>query len=100
MAAEDEAARITVVLADGSTEEREAAYASLESTVRAAESGGRETEAEREQAVALAVACVKPLVTSALCAPASRVGVTEWQRASLLLAEMAKLDIAVCGEMW
>ena len=101
MAAEDEATRITVVLADGSTEEREAAYASLESTVRAAESGRRETEAEREtEAVALAVACVKPLVTSALCAPASRVGVTEWQRASLLLAEMAKLDIAVCGEMW
>ena len=37
LAAEDEAARITVVLADGSTEEREAAYASLESTVCAAE---------------------------------------------------------------
>ena len=38
LAAEDEATRITVVLADGSTEEREAAYASLESTVRAAAS--------------------------------------------------------------
>ena len=96
----EEAARISAALADGSEEEREAAYASLEGSVRSVvdsrSGGGREAE----QAVALAVACVKALVTSVLCAPASQVGVAEWQRSSLLLAEMAKLDIAVCGEMW
>ena len=87
-----EASRIAAALAEGGGEEREAAYATLEGAVRGSDG--------REQAVALAVACVKPLIVSVLCAPASRIAATEWRRASLLLYELCKLDfITVCGEM-
>jgi hypothetical protein len=72
---------IASALAEGGPEEREAAYAAIEDTVRAAPPSG----GGREQAIALAVACVKPLIMSVLCAPASRVAVAEWRRAAVLL---------------
>ena len=71
---------IAAALAEGEAEEREAAYATMLSAVRG--SGGK------EQAVALAAACAKPLIVSVLCAPASRIAATEWRRASLLLYEL------------
>ena len=55
MAAPD-AAGITAALAEGSAEEREAAYAQLETTMRSATS-----DTGRAQAGALAAACVRPL---------------------------------------
>jgi hypothetical protein len=80
-----------------SAAEREAAYVSIESCLRAAAEGGGDDT--RLAAVELAVACSEPLASSVLCAPSSRVGAVEWRRASLLLVEMAKLDpIAVCGK--
>jgi hypothetical protein len=95
-------------LAGGSPEEREAAYCSIErgTTVSTAAAsgggdGGSVGEADKGQAVALAVACVKPLFEAVLCAPASKVGEAEFIRCSLLLHDMQKLDVlAVCGELW
>ena len=89
-------AEIAAALADGTAEEREHALAAIESVVRGAPPSG----SGREQAVALAVASVKPLIVSVLCAPASKVGETEFVRASVLLCEMCKLDAwLVCGEI-
>ena len=82
-----EAAMIAEALANGSVEEREAAYVTVEGAVKA-------------EAVAYVVACVRPIIQFVLSAPANRVGVAEWRRASLLLFAMEKLDdIAVCTEM-
>jgi hypothetical protein len=63
MAALDlDAAGIAAALAEGSSEERETAYTSIEATMRAtASSNGNDGSGGREQALALAVACVKPL---------------------------------------
>jgi hypothetical protein len=82
----DEARPLALALAQGTDEERAAAYAAIEA-------------AAKDRAVALLVACVKPLIVSVLCAPASRVGVAEWRRACLLLYAMAPVDIAVAAEM-
>jgi hypothetical protein len=98
MDASQQAADIVAALVEGSAEERQAAYGTLETAVRGAltTSGSR-----KDDAVALAVACVKPLVESVLCAPAARVGEAEWVRASLLLYEMCKADnLLVCAELW
>lgn len=81
-------------IAGGSATEREAAYCAIERAVRAALAGRGDT-----QAGALAIACTRPLISSVLCAPASKVGEAESRRAGLLLYEMAKLEpIAVVGE--
>ena len=85
MDAEAAARPLSLALAQGTDEERAEAYATIEA-------------AARDGAVALLVACVKPLI-SLLCAPASRVGVAEWRRACLLLYAMAPVDIAVAAEM-
>ena len=74
-------------LAEGGAAEREAAYAELESAVRAPGNA---------EAVALAVACTQPLL-AALCAPLAKVDVAEFQRASLLLAELFALDAVAVG---
>eukprot|EP01043_Picozoa_sp_COSAG02_P050300 COSAG02_NODE_5156_length_4583_cov_2.229706_2_plen_530_part_00 len=79
---------IMASLADGDADEREAAYVALEAAVRGALSPA---------VVALAVACVEPLISSVLCAPASRVGADEWMRASLLLYEVGKCDVFAVG---
>jgi hypothetical protein len=82
------AVMIAAAFADGTAEEREAAYVTLEGAVKA-------------PAIALLVACVKPLIQAVLCAPASKVGAEEYRRASLLLYEMAKADmVAVPGAGW
>jgi hypothetical protein len=84
-------AEIVAALAQGDAEERERAYATVEGT---AVRGGN------AQAVALAVACVKPLV-ALLCAPAAKVNPTEWVRASLLLYDMGKVDrLTVTAELF
>jgi hypothetical protein len=88
------AVHIAEALASGGTEEREAAYASIEDAVRAAPAGD-----SRKQTAALAVECVRPLIASVLSAPALRIGQAEWTRAMLLLYEMSKLDMtAVMAE--
>jgi hypothetical protein len=81
-------ARLAGVWADGGAAEREASYAALEATVRASANASGEAHA---QAVALAAACVTPL-SSVLCADASKVGTTEWQRCCLLIGELVALD--------
>ena len=68
MAASSIASSIAAALANGTATERESAYATIEGVVRGVGS---------EEVVALAVACVKPLIVSVLCAPASRIAVTE-----------------------
>jgi hypothetical protein len=94
-----EEARLAAALASGSREEREAAYATIEGVVRGAAS--TPGESNKPQALALAVACARPLVVSVLSASASDVGRDEYIRASVLLREMTKLDmVAVCAEMW
>ena len=86
---------IIAKLEAGSTEEREAAYCAIERAVHAAWADG----SARQQAGVLAVACTRPLISSVLCAPASRVGEKEVQRAGLLLYEMARLEpVSVIGE--
>ena len=88
-----QAAEIAAALTEGGAEEREHACATIEGIVRG-------SSAKDEAAVALAMACVEPLV-SLLCAPASRVGEAEWVRASVLLFEMCKLDmINVSAELF
>ena len=83
-----DAATIAAALAHDSAGEREAAYDAIDGAVK-------------EQAVGMCVACARPLIQSVLCAPLSRVGAEEWQRAALLLYEMAKVDdVAVLGEMY
>ena len=78
---------VAAALAGDGAEQRAAAYAAIEAAVR-------------DRGTSFVVACAQPLIVSVLCAPASKVGVAEWQRASLLLAEMVKLDgIAVGAEL-
>ena len=82
--------------ADGDAEQREQAYTQLETSVRGCSTtaaGG----AEREQTVALAAACVQPLIGSVLCASVEKTEVEEWMRASLLLAELVTLAPITCG---
>eukprot|EP01050_Picozoa_sp_SAG11_P005349 SAG11_NODE_372_length_10036_cov_8.820871_11_plen_292_part_00 len=94
------AEEITAAIAGGGVAEREAAYTSVERTVREAGHPAA-TAAANAQAVALGVPCVRPLIESVLCAPESKVGVSEWRRASLLLYEMCKLDpLALSVAMW
>jgi hypothetical protein len=93
MDAPSEAARLAAAFAAGGAEEREAAYRALEEAARGS--------GEREQAVALAAACVEPLGVSVLCAPSSRIAVTEWRRAMQLLYEMCTLDpIKICAKIF
>eukprot|EP01043_Picozoa_sp_COSAG02_P068075 COSAG02_NODE_11171_length_1777_cov_2.868892_1_plen_409_part_00 len=102
------ARRITTTFAQGSAEEREAAYVEIEDAVRVAcslpsGSGGNRHDAEDAQAeaVALVVGCVQPLIAEVLCASAAKVGWDEHVRAALLLFEMYKADlVAVCVELW
>jgi hypothetical protein len=93
---------IAAALRSSSAQEREAAgYAAIEQAVRAGSSTVSTSAGTKERTVALAVACVRPLFEHVLCAPASRVGVAEYTRASLLLHDMQKLaPLRVCGEMW
>eukprot|EP01052_Picozoa_sp_SAG31_P059831 SAG31_NODE_19079_length_612_cov_1.964912_1_plen_108_part_01 len=96
MAASSQAADIAAALADGDSEARETVYGTIEAAVRTASTarGGA-----KEEAVAHVIACVKPLIVSVLCAPASRVGAAEWVRASVLLYEMCKANmVLVCAE--
>jgi len=90
---------IAAALADGSAEEREAAYAAIEAAVlRAAPPSAA---ARDEDSAALVIGAANPIVRSVLCAPASRIGLEEWRRASLLLFEMTKIDmLSVCAELW
>jgi hypothetical protein len=90
-AASWEQEELVSALAEGSAEEREAAYERIERAVRAAAS--ERADGDKPEAVALAVACVQPLIESVLCMPASVVGADEWQRVALLLYEMGKLDV-------
>jgi hypothetical protein len=88
---------IIAKLEAGSAGEREAAYCAVEQSVRAA--WAADGSSGREQAGALAVAVTRPLISSVLCAQASRVGEKEVQRAGLLLYEMARLEpVSVIGE--
>jgi hypothetical protein len=60
-ASDERSQRIAAALAEGGAEEREVAYAAVEAAVRGAPaSHGR----GKEQALALAAACVEPLVVS------------------------------------
>ena len=92
------AAFVVAAFAEGNAEEREVAYAALESAVRAAPSpsvaGGGGQKKNRE-AVALAKACAGPIITDVLCAPASKVGRAEYVRAAVLLCEMTKLGMVM-----
>lgn len=87
--------QIAAVLASGSSEEREAEYVKLEQKITSA--GG----SSKQSAIELAAACVRPLIRSVLCAPASRVNADEWKRASLLLYAMCQLDtFTICVQMY
>ena len=89
------AAALAAMLTAGGPEGREAAYATIEAAVRGSGARGE----ERERAVALAVACARPLIVSVLHAPAAKVAEEEWLRAALLLSEMTKMDmVAVVAE--
>jgi hypothetical protein len=79
---------------EGTAAEREAAFAAIEAAAR---SNTRQGGALDGEAVALVVACVEPIIASVLLAPASKLGRAEWTRASLLLFEMAKLDLLAVG---
>ena len=98
-----EAAGITATFTSGGAEEREAAYVALEEAARVACSAGSSNgcgEGQPEAAIALTVACVRPLC-SLLCAGATKVGQAEYVRAALLLYDMCKADmVAVSVEMW
>lgn len=91
---ESKVAWIAAVLGDESAdrEAREAAYAAIEAAARCTFSGSA-----RDEAVALVVASVQPLIRSILMAPASRIEQAEWTRASQLMYEMAKLDLFAIG---
>jgi hypothetical protein len=91
---------ITAAIAAHGVAEREAAYVLVEHIVREA-GHPASTVAAKQQAVALGVACVQPLIKFVLCAPESKVDVPEWRRVSLLLYEMCKLDaMAISVAMW
>lgn len=98
--------RITATFAQGSAEEREAAYIEVEEAVRVAclapaGSGSNGHEGQQAEAIALVVGCVRPLIAEVLCASATKVRWAEHVRAALLLFEMSKADlVAVCVEMW
>ena len=88
-----DAEAIAAAFSKGTAEERERGYASLEGAVRAAPPCG----SGKDQAVALAAACARALMSDVLCAPASKVNRAEYLRASLLLFEMCKLDAVAVG---
>ena len=88
------AARISALLA-GDKAQREAAYEELSAVVSSNASGRG-----RANAVAIATACVAPLVRDVQCAPVARVDSAEFQRASLLLGGMMRLDPLVVGAEW
>eukprot|EP01050_Picozoa_sp_SAG11_P016559 SAG11_NODE_2274_length_3591_cov_3.168671_4_plen_120_part_00 len=78
---------VAAALAEDGAEERASAYSAIQAAVR-------------DGVTAFVVACVQPLIMSVLRAPASKVGVEEWRRVSLLLYEMVKVDdMAVSAEM-
>ena len=80
------AAGITsALLAGADAGARQTAYAQLTALANA---GGPASEAD----VAVAVACVGPLVDDVLCADASVVGAAEYRQASLVLAGLLLLD--------
>ena len=88
---------IAAVLARGNAEEREAEYVKLEQKI--ANAGGGSSS--KKSVIELAAACVRPLIRSVLCAPASRVNADEWKRASLLLYAMCQLDtFTICVQMY
>ena len=88
--------KLTNALAEGGAEDREHVYATIEGAVRGAPSSG----SCNEQAIALAMSCVRPLIESVLCAPAAKIGGAEYRRASVLLYDMCKLGaVTVCAEM-
>ncbi len=96
MAASLQVGEIEAALAEGGAEARDAAYGKIEAAVRTASTAH---DGGKEEAVAFVIACVKPLIVSVLCAPASRVDEAEWVRASVLLYEMCKADmVMVCAE--
>ena len=68
--------KLVAALAEGDAQEREAAYLSIEHTVRAetslsARDRGGSGGGEKSQAVALAVTCVQPIIEKVLCSPAT-----------------------------
>jgi hypothetical protein len=83
------AQQLAAAWAEGTAAEREEAYVSLESTVRAAVAGGGDSE--RAAAAALAALCVEPLCALS-AADAAKVGAAELQRVNLLVGELAALD--------
>ena len=90
----DQGAWLAAALESGSRAEREAAYELVAAKIGAGVAG----PVSRDDATALAVAFAPPLVAAVLSAPASKVDLEEWRRASLLLVEMCRLDtVAVCG---
>eukprot|EP01045_Picozoa_sp_COSAG04_P016866 COSAG04_NODE_1445_length_6714_cov_1.982162_6_plen_541_part_00 len=88
-----DAEAIAAAFSKGTAEERERGYASLEGAVRAAPPSG----GGKDEAVTLAAACARALMSDVLCAPASKVNRAEYLRASLLLFEMCKLDAVAVG---
>lgn len=84
------APRIAETLAEGSAERREAAYAEVETAARSALSL---SGAARDEPAALAFGSVRPIIEAVLLAPDSKIGQAECTRASLLLYEIAKIDL-------
>jgi hypothetical protein len=79
-----EASRIAEQLAEGDASQRAQAFEALEEVSRSAPS----SRAAQEEAVALVVASIRPMIASVLMAPASRIGQDEWTAAALLLYTM------------
>ena len=80
----------------GDAEARQRAYIELEQLTKQ----GRRVDADADEAtVALAEACVAPLVDSVLCADVSRVGAVEFRRAGLVLTKLMVLDMRVCAQV-
>ena len=76
---------VASALAEGTAEDREAAYATLEGAIK-------------EQNIPFLAACARPLIQSVFCAPASKVGAEEYVRAATLFYEMVVTDtVAVCA---
>ena len=91
------------LLKKGSFADREKAYSAIEAEVRTASSateGGWLAFSRRAATVALASACVGPLMREVLRADASKVAAAEYQRASLVLANMVGLDPVQIGSAY
>ena len=102
----EDALLIAAALEKGGLEERVAAYVAVERAMRSAPPVSAAAVAAGGPAVekplhgTFVVACVKPLLAHVLCADASKIGAEEYNRALLLLGEMAEYDMfGVCGEM-